>query len=117
MGSKKSAPAPAPAPAAATKKEWKRGSWKDGAYKNTSGTTFTKRGGGRVGANVMSNDTRNKVVSQSAGRVAMMRKNENEDIAGQKREGDMVQTKSGWKNRKTGKVDLYYIGEGEGGGN
>jgi hypothetical protein len=112
MGSKKSAPAPAPAPAAQTaKKEWKRGTWKDGAYKNTSGTTFTK-GGGR---NVMSNDTRNKVISQAAGRGAMMMKNA--DVVGQKREGNMIRTKSGWKNRKTGKVELYYIGEGEGGGN
>jgi hypothetical protein len=73
MGSKKSAPAPAPAPAAQTaKKEWKRGTWKDGAYKSTSGTTFTKGGGGRAGANVMSTDTRNKVISQAAGQGAMM---------------------------------------------
>jgi hypothetical protein len=62
----------------------------------------------------MSNDTRNKVISQAAGRGAMMMKNE--DVAGQKREGNMVQTKRGWKNRKTGKRDLYYIGQGEGGG-
>ena len=39
MGSKKS---PAPASTAA---EWKRGTWKDGKYKNQSGTIFEKRSG------------------------------------------------------------------------